>query len=90
MLFINHQECKYFFPFYLKILINIPLDCPTIIIGDFNVNMLLKTSKSTMLENFMNKYKFEIIIFECTTIYNTQLDAIWTNALIQQCFSSIA
>ncbi len=65
------------------------MDCPTIIIGDFNVNMLLKTSKSTMLENFMNKYKFEIIIFECTTIYNTQLDDIWTNALIQQCFSSI-
>ncbi len=45
--------------------------------------MLLKTSKPTMLKNFMNKYKFEIIIFECTTIYNTQLDHICTNALTQ-------
>jgi len=70
-------------------LINIPLNRPTIIIGDFNVNMLIKESKSTMLKNFMNKYKFEIIIFEFTTIYNTQLDHIWTNAPIQQCFSSI-
>jgi hypothetical protein len=42
-----------------------------------------------MLKNFMNKNKFEIIIFECTSIYNTQLDHIWTNALIQKCFSSI-
>jgi hypothetical protein len=70
-------------------LINIPLNCPTIILRDFNVNMLVKTSKSTMLNFFMNKYIFEIIIFECTTIYNTQLDHLWTNALIQQCFSSI-
>jgi hypothetical protein len=70
-------------------LIDIPLNCPTIILRNFNANMLVKTSKSTMLKKFMNKYKCEIIIFECTTIYNTQLDHVWTNALIQQCFSSI-
>jgi hypothetical protein len=42
-----------------------------------------------MLKKFMNKYKIEIIIFECTTIYDTQLDHIWTNGPIQQCFSII-
>jgi len=33
-------------------LINIPLNCPTIILRYFNVNMLVKTSKSTMLNFF--------------------------------------
>jgi hypothetical protein len=43
-----------------KILIDIPLSPPIIIIRDVNVNMLLKTLESTMLETFMNKYKFQL------------------------------
>jgi len=53
-----------------KMLIDIPLNCPTTIIGGFNVN-ILKTLKSTMLENFTNKYKFRLTFFRCITIYNT-------------------
>jgi ABC-type phosphate transport system permease subunit len=50
-----------------KMLIDILLNCPTIIIGGFNVN-ILKTLKSTMLENFTNKYKFQLTFSRCITI----------------------
>jgi hypothetical protein len=53
-----------------KMLIDIPLNCPTIIIGGFNEN-ILKTLKSTMLENFTNKYKFQLPFSRCISIYNT-------------------
>jgi hypothetical protein len=53
-----------------KMLIDIPLNCATIIIGGFNVN-ILKTLKPTMLENFMNKYKFQLTFSRCITMYNT-------------------
>jgi hypothetical protein len=53
-----------------KMLIDIPLNCPTIIIWGFNVN-ILKTLKSTTLENFTDKYKFELTFSRCITIYNT-------------------
>jgi len=43
-----------------KMLIDIPLNCPIVIIRNVNVNMLLKALKSTMVEIFMNKYKFLI------------------------------
>jgi hypothetical protein len=34
----------------------------------------------------INEYGFKTIIsFEATTIYNTQINHIWTNALTQQC-----
>ncbi len=36
---------------YFKMLSN----CPTIMIGDFNVNMLTKTFVSTILQTFMNQ-----------------------------------
>lgn len=51
-------------------LIDIPLNCPTIIIGGCNVK-ILKTLKLTMLENFTNKYKFQLTFTRCITIYNT-------------------
>jgi hypothetical protein len=60
----------FFFSILEKMLIDIPLNCPTIIIGGFNVN-ILKTLKSTMLENFTNKYKFQPTFSRCITIYNT-------------------
>jgi len=31
----------------------------------------------------MNKYGLQYVSFETTTIYNTQIDHIWTNVLLQ-------
>jgi hypothetical protein len=31
----------------------------------------------------MNKYGLQLVSFETTTIYNTQIDHIWTNVLLQ-------
>jgi hypothetical protein len=70
----------YFLSILEKMLIDIPLNCPIVIIRDVNVNMLLKTFESTMLEIFMNKYKYKYTFCECTTICNTQLNHIWKNA----------
>jgi hypothetical protein len=36
---------------------------PTIIIGDFNIYILTNTPQSATLQNYMNKHKFNIIIF---------------------------
>jgi hypothetical protein len=61
----------YFLSILEKMLIDIPFNRPIVIIRDVNVNMLLKTLISTMLEIFTNKYKFQLTFYECTTIYNT-------------------
>jgi hypothetical protein len=59
--------------------------CPIVIIGDFNINILTKIIQSSTLQAFINKYKFKLIFKENTTINDTQIDYIWTNAPIQQC-----
>jgi hypothetical protein len=60
---------------------------PTIIIGDFNVDILTKTCQFTTLHNFMNTQKFKLLFYEYTTINKTHIDHIWTNAPTQQCHS---
>jgi hypothetical protein len=62
-----------------------PSHFPTIIIGDFNVNILTKTNQSSTLQAFMNRYNFKFTFIKNTTINDTQIDHIWTNAPIQQC-----
>jgi len=62
-----------------------PSHCPTVIIGNFNINFLTKTNQSSALQAFMNKYILKLTIIESTTIDDTQIDHIWTNAPIQQC-----
>jgi hypothetical protein len=57
----------------------------TILIGDFNIEMLKKTPQSTTFQNLMYKYKLNLTFTESTTIDNTQIDHIWTNAPTQQC-----
>jgi hypothetical protein len=32
---------------------------PTIIVGDFNINMLIDTPQSKTLQNYMDKYEFK-------------------------------
>ncbi len=60
-------------------------DYLTILIGDFNIGMLKKTLQSTTFQNLMYKYKLKLTFIESTTIDNTQIDHIWTNAPTQQC-----
>ncbi len=67
-----------------NIIQKMPSPFPTIIIGDFNIDFLTKTNQST-LQAFMNKYNLKLTFIESTTINDTQIDHIWTNAPIQQC-----
>jgi hypothetical protein len=62
---------------------NIILNYPTTLIGDFNIDVMIETSQSNALQNFKLTFK------ESTTIYNAQIDHIWTNAHTQQCHSTI-
>jgi len=62
-----------------------PSHCPTIIIEDFNVKFLTKTNQSSTLQTFMNKHNLKFTFIKNTTINDTQIDHIWTNAPIQQC-----
>jgi len=76
------------FNYIIKIIIQkLPSHCPTIIIGDFNIDFLTKTNQSSTLQEFMNKYNLKLNFIENTTINDTQIDHIWTNAPIQQCRS---
>jgi hypothetical protein len=60
-------------------------NCQTIIIGDFNINMLTNTIESITLQNYMKTHSFHITFIESTTLNNnTQIDHIWTNAPTQQ------
>ncbi len=61
----------------------IPTVCPTIIIGDFNVNMVIKTFESTIFSNLHESISFKTNIYEPETIYDTHLDHIWTHAPTQ-------
>ncbi len=54
-------------------------NCPTIIIGNFNLNMLTQTFESTTLKRFMEQYHSKLIFFEPITIYDGHLNHIWTN-----------
>ncbi len=64
-------------------------DYVTILIVDFNINMLKKTLQSTTFQNLMYKYKLKLTFIESTMIDNTQIDHIWTNAPTQQCHSGV-
>jgi hypothetical protein len=61
------------------------MDCPTIIIEDFNIDMATNTLQWMELQNLMYKYLFTTCFLLSPTIYNTRIGHIWTNALIQQC-----
>jgi hypothetical protein len=68
-----------------NIVTNFFTNYPTIIIGDFNINMLTNTIKSITLQNYMKTHSFHITFIESTTLNNnTQIDHIWTNAPTQQ------
>jgi len=60
-------------------------NCPTIIIKEFNIDMLIDTLQPTTLQNNINKCKLVFFLSKSTTLNNTQIDHIWTNAPTQQC-----
>jgi hypothetical protein len=66
--------------FFIYILENIVMkiltNCPTIIIEDFNINMLTNTIESSTLKKYMNTHNFHITLIESTTLNNTQIDHI--------------
>jgi hypothetical protein len=71
------------FNYILEYIIQKMLSCCLIaIIGYFNINILTKTNQSSTV---MNKYNLKLIFFKNTTINDTQINHIWTNAPIQQC-----
>ncbi len=64
-----------------------PSNCPIVIIGYFNINWLTNTIQSTTLQTFTKKYNFKLTFSKSITISDTQIDNIWTNTPIQQCYS---
>lgn len=48
-----------------------PINYPTVVIEDFNIDMLTKTSQSTTLQNVMNKYNLKHLFSKHTTINDT-------------------
>jgi hypothetical protein len=64
-----------------------PISCPTIIIDDFNINMLYQNStQSNEFQNFMDQYSMELqFLKRYNTIYRSHIAHIWTNAHTQQC-----
>jgi hypothetical protein len=56
------------------------------IIGDFNIDLLTNKIQLPTLQAFMKKYNLKPTYFESTTISDTQINRIWTNAPTQQCY----
>jgi hypothetical protein len=81
------MQVNYFCCILETIIKQMPQNVSTIIIEDFNVDILTKTCQSMILCNFMNIQKFKVLFFKYTTIDKTQIDHIWTNAPRQQCHS---
>jgi hypothetical protein len=67
----SQMNPKIFISILENIVIKIPTNCQTIIIRDFNINMLTNTIKSTTLKNEMNTHGFHITFIESTTLNNT-------------------
>jgi hypothetical protein len=65
-----------FIPILKNIVTKIPTNCPTIIIDDFNINMLMNTIESITLQNNMNSHDFHITFIQSTTPNNTQINHI--------------
>jgi hypothetical protein len=62
----------------------IPKICPLIVIGNFNINMLMKTYELLTLQNLMRQYNLNLYILEPITLCQIHRDHIWINAPTQQ------
>jgi hypothetical protein len=67
-----------------------PLNCPTIIIVGFNIDILIKTYlQSTRLQKLINKHNFKLTFSKSETLHDTQIDHVWMDAPTQQRLSWI-
>lgn len=67
-----------------------PTSCPTVIIGDFNVNMLQQNStQSNDLDSFMHYYSTKFQFIWITINYGSHVDHIWTNVSSHQYMSRV-
>jgi len=55
------MQVNYFYCILETIIKQMPQNVPTIIIGDFNVDILTKTCQFMTLHNFMNTQKFKLL-----------------------------
>jgi hypothetical protein len=78
------MNTNFFISILKNIVTNFFTNCPTIIIGDFNINMLTNTIESITLQNYMKTHSFHITFIKSTIFNNTQINHIWTNAPTQQ------
>ncbi len=79
------MKATFFISILENIITKIPNNYPTIIIVD--LNMLTNTIESIPLRKYMNTHGFHITFIESTTLNNTQINYIWTNAPTQQCYT---
>jgi hypothetical protein len=74
----------HFINFLQTNLYKIQENCPTIVIGDFNINMIMKMFESLALQNLMSQYNFKLYFSKPITLYQAHINHIWTNASTQQ------
>jgi hypothetical protein len=67
----SQMNTNFFICILENIVIKIPTNCRTIIIGHFNINILTNTIESTTLQNYMNTHGFHITFIDNTTLNNT-------------------
>jgi hypothetical protein len=67
-----------------KFLDLMPISCPMIIVGNFNIDMFDQNStQPNELQSFMDQYSMKLQFLKITTIYGSHIDHIWTNAPTQ-------
>ena len=65
-----------------KLIIEVPIECPIMILGNFNVHVSKDSTQYHKIEkilNCMNKHKLKQQISTPTTIKNSLIDHIWSN-----------
>ncbi len=64
------MQVPYFISILKTILQKLSMDCPTIIIKDFNIDMVKNTLQSMELKNLMYKYCLQLVFF-CHLLFIT-------------------
>jgi hypothetical protein len=89
LLLFTNQHIEFFLQLLKCIYVKAPCHCPTIVIGDFNVDMLENISSLQKLKDYMQQHKFILTFLERITIHNSQLDNVWSNSILTTCQSRI-
>jgi hypothetical protein len=60
------------------------LNRSSVLVGDFNIDMLQNTSRTKELENYMCKYSLRFLLNKIGHLQNTLIDHVWSNVPIPQ------